>query len=218
MAGRTYDFWLLDLDGTVVDIEQPYIHEVIDEVGDRLGHGFTDREAELLWYGIGNARAELLTEAGIDRERFWDEFHAVEEPVSRADATYVYDDAADFVPELAGPVGVVTHCQEYLTEPVLERLDIADWFDTVVCCSDETGWKPDPAPVEIAMRELGVGHNGHVGAMAGDDPQDVRAAHNAGIDGIHVSRPERNWDGERVLGDHRVSELTSLLGCAPRET
>ncbi len=212
MVGREYDFWLLDLDGTVVDIEQSYIHEVIREVGDRLGHGFTDREAELLWYGIGNARDELLSASDIDRDAFWDTFHEVEKPETRADATYVYDDAADFVPTLSEPVGVVTHCQEYLTGPVLERLDIADWFDTVVCCSDETGWKPDPTPVQMAMRELGVAHNGHVGAMAGDDPQDVEAAHNAGIDGVHVSRPDRNWAGKRVLDAPRVAELTDLTG------
>jgi phosphoglycolate phosphatase len=205
-----YDFWLLDLDGTVVDIEQPYIHDVIGEVGDRLGHGFTDREAELLWYGIGNAREELLGDGDIDPERFWDVFHAVEDPVSRAAATYIYDDAADFVTGLDGPVGVVTHCQAYLTHPVLDHLDIADWFDTVVCCSDETGWKPDPTPVEMAMREMGVTPDGHAGAMAGDGPADVQAAHNAGLDGIHVSRPTRNWDGKRVLGDGRVAALTDL--------
>jgi len=212
MTGRDYDFWLLDLDGTVVDIEQPYIHEVLGEVGARLGHGFTDHEAELLWYGIGNAREEILGGAGIDPGEFWDTFHAVEEPVSRAAATYVYDDAAAFVQGLETPVGVVTHCQEYLTGPVLEQLDIADWFDTVVCCSEETGWKPDPTPVELAMGDLGVGGNGHAGAMVGDDPADVQAAHNAGLDGIHVSRPNRNWAGKRVLGDRRVAELTDLSG------
>jgi phosphoglycolate phosphatase len=212
MVGSTYDFWLFDLDGTVVDIEHSYIHEVISEVGDRLGHSFTDHEAELLWYGIGDARTDLLTAGDIDRRRFWDEFHAVEDPYSRANATYLYDDAADFVTGLDTPVGVVTHCQEYLTGPVLDHLDIADWFDTVVCCSDETGWKPDPEPVELAMRDLGVGRDAHVGAMAGDHPADVQAALNANLDGVHVSRPDRDWDGQRAVGDHNVSALTDLSG------
>ena len=209
MAGGNYDFWLVDLDGTIVDIERRYIHEVVQEVGDRLGHGFTDREAELLWYGIGTVREQIFTGSGIDSSRFWDVFHEVEEPRSRADATYVYDDAADFVPELETPVGVVTHCQEYLTGPVLERLDIDDWFDTVVCCSDETGWKPDPTPVEMAMANLDVDRL-HAGAMVGDDPADVQAAHNAGLDGVHVSRQRRDWAGERVQAGARVADLTDL--------
>jgi phosphoglycolate phosphatase len=210
MTGSAYDFWLLDLDGTVVDIERSYVHETIGEVGDRLGHGFTRHESELLWYGIGNAREQILDGADIDAGRFWETFHAVENPASRADSTYVYDDAERFVPTVDVPVGVVTHCQEYLTLPILERLDIDDWFDTVVCCDDTTGWKPDPSPVRLAMRELSVGENGHEGAMAGDTPEDVQAAHNAGLDGIHVSRRDRNWDGDRVAGDRRVSALTDL--------
>jgi len=212
MTGSGYDFWLLDLDGTVLDVERSYIHETMREVGHRLGHDFSAREAELLWYGIGNARETLLAEADIDADRFWRTFHAVEEPDSRGRSTYVYDDAEAFMSQVEAPVGVVTHCQEYLTLPILDQLGIDDWFETVVCCDDETGWKPDPNPVELAMNEMGMGRNGHAGAMAGDMPADVRAAHNAGLDGIHVSRPDRNWEGDRVLGDRRISALTDLPG------
>jgi len=210
MTGSGYDFWLLDLDGTVLDVGQSYIHETMREVGHRLDYDFSARETELLWYGIGNARETLFADAGIDPDRFWRTFHAVEEPTRRGKSTYVYDDAAAFVSRADAPVGVVTHCQEYLTRPILDRLGIEDWFETVVCCDDETGWKPDPDPVELAMDEMDVGHNGHAGAMAGDMPADVRAAHNAGLDGIHVSRPDRNWEGDRVLGYRRVSALTDL--------
>ncbi|PSQ60412.1 MAG: HAD family hydrolase, partial [Halobacteriales archaeon SW_9_67_25] len=77
MMGSGYDFWLLDLDGTVLDVERSYIHETMREVGHRLGHDFSARETELLWYGIGNARETLLVDAGIDPDRFWRTFHAV---------------------------------------------------------------------------------------------------------------------------------------------
>jgi phosphoglycolate phosphatase len=212
MTGRDYDFWLLDLDGTLVDVEQSYVHDVFDEVSDRLGYEFSDREAELLWYDNDNVRGDILSRAGVDPERFWEVYHDVEDPGARADATYVFDDAEEFVPRIEEPIGLVTHCQEYLTGPILQELDIADWFDTVVCCSEEIGWKPDPEPVELAMSALGVAHNGHVGALAGDNPQDVQAAKNAGIDAIHVTRAGRGWDGNGSLGDRRVSTLTELNG------
>jgi phosphoglycolate phosphatase len=189
VPGSDYDFWLLDLDGTVVDVRESYVREVVDAVGDRLGAGFGDREAHLIWYGPDEGRAGVFERKGLDPDRFWDVFHEVDRPGARAEASYVYDDAAATVPDLAGPVGVVTHCQEYLTGPVLDALDIGDWFDTVVCCSHETGWKPDPAPVEMAVADLGV-RGDRRGAMAGDDPRDVLAAHNAGLDGIHVARPD----------------------------
>jgi len=206
-----YEFWLLDLDGTVVDVETSYIHEVGREVGDRLGVSFTDRQSEHLWYGFGDTRERVFAEVGVDREEFWATFHAVDEPGPRGAATHVYPDAAAFVRSLEAPTGLVTHCQAFLTEPILETLGIADWFDTVVCCDEETGWKPDPAPLELAMRDLGVAGNGHAGAMVGDDPSDVDAAHNAGLDAIHVDRHDPDRLGGEVDGGRRVGALTDIV-------
>ena len=209
MAAPDYDFWLLDLDGTVVDIEERYVRETVTEVGDRLGREFTDLETELLWYGTGQARETILAGASVDPAEFWRVFHDVEDPAARAGATYVYDDAAAFVPERSAPVGLVTHCQPFLTGPVLDALDIRDWFDTVLCCSDETGWKPDPTPVELAMADLGVGRDGQEGVLAGDDTGDVVAAENAGLDAVHVARDGRRTNG-CACGDRQVSRLTDL--------
>jgi phosphoglycolate phosphatase len=210
MARDAYDFWLFDLDGTLVDIDPDYPRRLVTEIGDRLGHAFTDREAELLWYGVGGAREEVFADRALTPERFWETFHEVEDPRARAESTFVYDDAAAFVRDLDRPTGLVTHCQSYLTEPLLEYHDIADWFDTVVCCDDEVGWKPDPTPVEHAMNRLGVGATGHRGALVGDDPDDVGAAWNAGLDAVHVERADPSERGQCVLGDHRIDGFDEL--------
>ena len=207
---RDYDFWLFDLDGTLVDVDPAYPVEVMDRVGDRLGQGFSEREAALLWYGQGDARQDFLAERDVDPTRFWDVFHEEEDPLARADATYLYDDVETFLSERPEPVGLVTHCQEYLTEPILDGLDIGDWFDTVVCCDDDIGWKPDPTPVNRAMADLGVDHNGHSGALAGDNPGDIGAAWNAGLDGIHVQRESQFTADRCVRGDHRITSLRDL--------
>lgn len=209
MVAMQYDFWLFDLDGTIVDAEWDYTREVFDEVGDRLGHRFSDRQAELLWHGFTGSRNEQLLEWGLDPEVFWPTFHAVEDPQVRAENTYLHDDAS-FVGDLDDPVGLVTHCQQFLTDPVLEHLDLRDWFDVVVCCTDDTGWKPDPEPVESAMAQLGVGYNGHEGIMAGDGPCDVGAAWNAGLDAIHVERHDPDKRGHCVRADHRVTGFDEL--------
>ncbi|AFZ74327.1 HAD family hydrolase [Natronobacterium gregoryi] len=204
-----YDFWLLDLDGTLVDVEWSYTRGVFDRVGDRLGHEFSDREAEIIWNGLTGSRDYQLREWGIDPGAFWDAFHAEEDPLVRAEQTYLHDDAA-FVADLDEPVGLVTHCQEFLCEPVLDELDIHDWFDAKLCCTEQTGWKPDPAPVEYVMNELGVGYNGHQGVLAGDGACDVGAAWNAGIDAIHVERIGHERRGRCVLGDYRVQSFDEL--------
>lgn len=209
MVPDEYDFWLLDLDGTLVDIRPSYVQQVFDEVGDRLGREFTEEEAEILWHGLGGSRNEQLREWEIGVEEFWTVFHAVEDAEARAAHTYLYDDA-DFVADLDVPVGLVTHCQQYLTDPVLDRLDIRDWFDTVVCCTPETGWKPDPAPVELAMADIGVDHPAQHGVLAGDGPHDIGAAWNAGLDGIHVERHDPARRGQCVLGDYRIETFGEL--------
>lgn len=210
MPATDYDFWLLDLDGTLVDVETSYIHEVFDRVGEELGVSFSAHESEVTWYGVGDGRERVLRDVDVTPERFWRAFHRVEDPVARAEATHLYPDAEEFVPTLAEPVGLVTHCQEYLTRPVLETHDIGDWFDTVVCCTEETGFKPDPGPVEVAMRDMNVATNGHRGVLAGDDAGDVGAAWNAGIAGAHVQRRDPERYGVCVRGDHRVTDLTQL--------
>jgi phosphoglycolate phosphatase len=209
MVAEEYDYWVFDLDGTLVDAEWSYTRGVFDEVGDRLGREFGDREAELLWHGLVGSRDALLAEWGIDRDRFWREFHDVEDPRVRAEHSYLHDDAT-FVGDLDEPVGLVTHCQQFLAEPVLDHLDVRDWFDAVLCCTDETGWKPDPAPVESVERSLGVAHNGHAGIMAGDGPSDVGAAWNAGLDAVHVERHDPDRRGHCVRADYRVRELDDL--------
>jgi len=220
MVADEYDFWLLDLDGTLVDVEPSYVHDVCAEVGDRIGAPVTDREAEVLWHGLGDRRRRILDEYDVTPERFWETFHDVEDPYARAQHTYLHDDAT-FVADLDTPVGVVTHCQPYLVDPVLDAVDIGDWFDAVVCCTDDLGWKPDPTPVERAMAEVGVvdpvatdgGHptDGPRGVLAGDRAADVGAAWNAGLDAIHVERHGHDRRGQCVLGDHRVASFDELF-------
>ncbi|MFA1612369.1 HAD family hydrolase [Halobellus rubicundus] len=213
-APADYDFWLFDLDGTLVDAEWSYTREVFDRVGDRIGREFTDREAEVLWHGLGGARDPQLREWGIDPEEFWPAFHAVEDPQARAEATYLHDDAAALVADLVAagrPVGVVTHCQAFLAEPVIDHLDVGDWFDAFVSCTPELGWKPDPAPVRHAIERLGRNPDtpGR-GVLAGDGASDVGAAWNAGLDGIHVERHSPDRRGRCVLADYRVSSFDDL--------
>ena len=213
MDTDAYDFWLFDLDGTIIDAEWRYIRETFDRVGHRLGRRFTDREAEILWHGLGGQRNATLQEFGVDPDPFWVAFHEIEDPQQRADATYLHDDAATLLRTItnrATPIGLVTHCQEFLTTPVLRHLDIADWFDVVVCCTDELGWKPDPDPVRQAMTELGVDDD-HRGALVGDAAVDIGAAWNAGLDGVHVERHGHDTRGRCVLGDYRVRTLESLV-------
>jgi phosphoglycolate phosphatase len=210
MVADAYDFWLFDLDGTLVDAEWSYTRDVFDRVGDRLGRRFTDREAYVIWHGLTGERNAQLEAWGVDPAAFWPVFHDEEDPSVRADHSFLHEDAA-FVPDLDVPTGLVTHCQRFLAEPVLEELGVRDWFDVVVCCDDDTGWKPDPSPIRLARAGLGVDGDA-AGGHAGDASSDVGAAWNAGLDAIHVERHGHDRRGHCVRGDHRIRHFGDLPG------
>ncbi|ESS11340.1 MAG: haloacid dehalogenase family protein [uncultured archaeon A07HR60] len=208
MVVGEYDFWVFDLDGTLVDAEWEYTRTVFDEMGSRLGRSFTDREARTLWYGLGGQRNDTLRSWGIDPTRFWKEFHDIEDPQVRAEASVLHEDARRLLRAVTAPCGIVTHCQQFLCDPVLEQLDLQDRFSTVVCCTDELGWKPDPTPVAHAIEQMNVSGSG---VLVGDSPGDIGAAWNAGLDAIHIERLGTELRGRCVRGDHRVDRLDRLL-------
>lgn len=205
-----YDFWLVDLDGTLVDVESTYVPRVLDRVGEAIGHRFSEEQAVRLWHGLGRSPDDWLLEWGLDPATFWEAFHTIENAEDRAAATFLYPDAR-VIERLDVPVGLVTHCQPYLTDPVLEELEIRDWFDVVVCCGDGIGWKPDPGPVKRAMEKLGVSVDADVGVLVGDSEADVGAAWNAGIEGVHIERHGAERRGCCIRADRRVERLDELL-------
>ena len=203
-----YEYWLFDLDGTLVDVSPSYAQTVIHAVGDEIGYQFSELQIEQLWHGLGGTPDYLLNRWGINGSTFWDAFHAIESAKERAEATFLYPDA-EAVGAIESPVGLVTHCQPYLTKPVLEHLDIADWFDTIVCCDDTLGWKPEPKPVQVARSNLAIAP-GATGVMIGDSSGDIGAAWNAGIEGIHVERHGHNRRGCCIRADEVVSRIDEI--------
>lgn len=228
MVLEEYSFWLFDLDGTLVDVEPAYRRRVFDRVGERLGREFSDRESEIIWHGLCGERNVALRRWGIDPDVFWETIHDVEDPAERANATILHDDARWLLDRIDAPIGVVTHCQDFLAEPVIDRIGLDRWVDTVVCCDDEIGWKPDPEPVRWTIdsldRSCGLtgseflrtddpvcdGGTQMKGVLVGDSETDVGAAWNAGLDAIHVERHGHRHRGHCVLADYRIRSFTEL--------
>jgi len=215
MAVADYDFHLFDLDGTPSTTgggRTPGASSTASATGSAAPFPTGRRTSS--GTGSGGARGGTLRDLGIDPDAFWPAFHAEEDPDARAEATYLHDDAArllDRVDDTGGPTGLVTHCQRFLAEPVLDRLDLSDRFDAVVCCTDDETGKPDPDPIELAMTDLDVNPQSDRGYYVGDGESDVSAAWNAGLDAVHVERVGHEDRGRCVLGDRRVSRLDELL-------
>jgi phosphoglycolate phosphatase len=115
------------------------------------------------------------------------------------------------------PLGVVTNKAAMFTEPLLERMGLADYF-TVVVSGDTTAYKkPHPEPILYACRRFGVApqHNLHIG----DSHNDIAAARAAGCAafcvpyGYNEGAPVDSADCDALVSDllaaHRLA-LTDL--------
>ena len=81
-------------------------------------------------------------------------------------------------------LGIVTGRPAADARAFLERFGISDLFESVVTREDAP-LKPDPAPVRLALEQLGAQN----AWMIGDTPDDLRAARGAGVLPIGVVAP-----------------------------
>jgi phosphoglycolate phosphatase len=87
---------------------------------------------------------------------------------------------------------VVTSKEVRFTKIILERFDIAEYFDAIVGGDTTPARKPDPGPVLEAMKQLGCSARETV--MIGDSENDVNAGKRAGTYTCAVSYGFRSAD------------------------
>jgi putative hydrolase of the HAD superfamily len=104
-------------------------------------------------------------------------------------------------------LGVISNWDERL-EPLLERLDLARWFEAIVVSHQLNCVKPAPAIFRHAAERLGCDPEEilHVGDSAEDDVAGARAA------GFQAARIDRSDPGS---SKETVSDLSALVGLLP---
>lgn len=80
-------------------------------------------------------------------------------------------------------LAVVTNKPARFAVPIVRHLGLHDLLPVVVGGDTLPTKKPDPAPLQHALRQLGTAEDGG-GTMVGDGVQDLRAAKNAGLRSI----------------------------------
>ncbi|MBQ4863864.1 HAD-IA family hydrolase [Pseudoalteromonas sp. MMG013] len=79
------------------------------------------------------------------------------------------------------PKAVVTNKDRAFTEQLLDKLSLNHHFEVLVC-GDDTAKKPNPEPVLMACKALGIKPSDAI--MIGDSKSDILAAKNAEVDVI----------------------------------
>jgi len=105
-----------------------------------------------------------------------------------------------------GRLACVTNKAERFTLPLLERMGLARYFETVVCGDQVARGKPDPLPYLSACERLGIAAADAL--VIGDSENDVAAARAAGMRVVCVGYGYREGKSVESLGaDAIVADL-----------
>ncbi|MGB1905982.1 MAG: HAD family hydrolase [Spongiibacter sp.] len=110
--------------------------------------------------------------------------------------------------------GIVTNKPSRFTEPLLRALDLDGRCGSAICPDHVTHRKPDPEPIYLACKELGVDPKEAV--YVGDHRRDIDAGRNAGMATIacafgYISEGEsvEDWLPDYII--HHADELETVL-------
>jgi phosphoglycolate phosphatase len=83
------------------------------------------------------------------------------------------------------PLGLVSNKSKQLLVKEVAHLSFSEYFGTVVGSADAVRDKPDPAPVQLALNQLGIEPSMDIW-LIGDTPVDWKSAKSAGVRAIGV--------------------------------
>ena len=208
---------LFDLDGTIADTNEIILRTLAETLEYANGRSWSREELLPHWGMI--LREQLLTlDPIIDLE-------LVVPYYRRIYAQYHKFLLAEFpgVRELLGQLktagyrlGVVTSKKRMSAQLTLDSLRYRGFFDDIIVDEDTIRHKPAPDPLLLALVRFGVTADEAI--YIGDNPDDITAAHAAGIPGVAVGwclRPRRELEaaGADLVLDH-ADDLLPFLASA----
>ena len=208
---------LFDLDGTLVDTADEFV-PVVQTL--RAEHGREPMAPERIRASVSNG-ARALVSLGLDMKEQDPEFERnrlrLLELYQRIIGSLArpYPGINELLEELERrgiAWGISTNKPRYLTEPLLEKLDIQPPPGSVVCPDDINDRKPHPETLYLNCRHLGCAP--HEAIYVGDHKRDIEAGRRAGMYTIAAAYGyiEPDDDPGSWGADASVDRSTALAG------
>jgi pyrophosphatase PpaX len=204
---------LFDLDGTVVDSGAIILASMRHATREVLGRDFDDDELMQAVGGPG-LEAQMAVFAPERVDELVRVYRAHNEPLhDELEACAGMEDVLVRLHEAGRRLGVVTAKRRSTVELAFASVPVAHLFETVVGGDETEKHKPDPEPLLLAAKRMGVAPAEC--AYVGDSPFDIRAGKAAGVFTVAVSwgniHPRGRVDAEEP--DAFVDTAEELLGC-----
>src|SRR5579884_802472 len=176
---------LFDLDGTVVDSGGIILASMRHATRTVLARDYSDRELLVHVGGPGlEAQMHALDPARADE--LVAVYRAHNEPLhDTLEACPGMESVLETLHAEGRRLAVVTAKRRSTVELAFKRLPLGHLFEVVVGGDETERHKPDPEPLELALRRLGAAPDD--AAYVGDSPYDIRAARAARVHAIAVT-------------------------------
>jgi phosphoglycolate phosphatase len=185
-ASRSCRLFLFDLDGTLIDSKADIANSVnlvlakldlpplpVSRIVDFVGKGVKKLLERVLMEIHHREPEEGIVQQGI-------EFFREEYGKHLLDNTCLCRNVAETLNRLSwADLAVVSNKPERYSRPILEGLEIADRFIAILGEETTHAYKPDPAPLRVAMEFCGAVPSETV--MVGDSSIDIEAGKAAGV-------------------------------------
>lgn len=187
--------FIFDLDGVIVDTAK-YHYLAWKKLANELGFEFTEEQNEL-FKGVSRKRClEILLEIGkvkATQEQFNSWMAGKNEDylayIDKMDATEILPDVLrvlDFLKKR--DVRIALGSASKNARPILEKVSLLSYFDSIVDGNSVTKAKPDPEVFLIAAKNLGVASN--LCVVFEDAVAGIQAANKARMTSIGIGEPK----------------------------
>jgi pyrophosphatase PpaX len=213
---RTCRAVLFDLDQTLLDSADLVVTAFVDTCRALLGRTLDPEETLRSWSWPVRARFERLAPGRGDELTHEYLRRYLEDHDRRARLFPGVPEVLDALCARGYRLGIVTSKRRSTTEAAVRAFRLARWCGVIVVDEDVRRHKPDPEPVALALRRLGVAPA--EGLMVGDSAEDITAGREAG-----AATAAALWGAMRVdevLGagpDHELDRPENLLSLLNRQ-
>ncbi|WP_222937683.1 HAD-IA family hydrolase [Spartinivicinus ruber] len=207
---------LFDLDGTLVDTAPDFV-QPINQL--RAQEGLPALTAQVIRTQVSNGAKALVQlalsldhqQSGFEqaRSQLLELYHQV-----IGEQAQLFPGIAELLTTLESksiPWGIVTNKPWYLTERLLENMELSSRTSVTICPEHVKNTKPDPEPLLLACHKLKI--DPYHAVYVGDHQRDISAGNSAGMLTVAASYGyvEADHDITQWHADHAISRADLLL-------